>query len=532
MSKDTVTYIAEHETEYVTVSFDIGLFPHVTVSFDIGLFSHVTVSFGIGLFSYVTVSFDILCDTLWCLRRFSACIRTCQRIRVTRVSWRIHMSQIPMYDMTHPYVTWMIHTWHDSGASRRVSARVSAWRAHTFRYVKYVQRALCMWKIDLWKKLSAETYRQHTTTHCDALRRTATHCNALQRTATHCNTLQHTARLCKTPQHTAKRCKTLQHTATHCNTLQHLATRTATHCNTLQHTATHCNTLQHTATHCNTLQHTATHYNTLQHTATHCNTLQRTAKHTAAHCKAPQHTATHCNTLQHTATYCEILPHIATHCNTRDLLAPSVCACVSVWHVHTLRQGTQSCHICTRHVMHEWGMSHVRSWGMYHRWMSHVMVTWRTPTLMARHWVMSHMNEACRTCMYDMPYEMTYHINMNESCHTWISHVTYEALSRVSYMNDSYHIHMARTHSEKVHAQTKNARISEETYKFSNMCFFGGKTNARIWKETIQRDLLTCDHHAYVQKDLCIWKETVVHKLRRIYGKNVYIRQRDVYIWK
>ena len=64
MSKDTVTYVAEYETEYVTVSFEIGLFPHVTVSFDIGLFSHVTVSFGIGLFSYVTVSFDILCDTL------------------------------------------------------------------------------------------------------------------------------------------------------------------------------------------------------------------------------------------------------------------------------------------------------------------------------------------------------------------------------------------------------------------------------------------------------------------------------------
>ena len=52
MSKDTVTYIAEHETEYVTVSFDIGLFPPVTVSF------------GIGLFSYETLSFDILCDTL------------------------------------------------------------------------------------------------------------------------------------------------------------------------------------------------------------------------------------------------------------------------------------------------------------------------------------------------------------------------------------------------------------------------------------------------------------------------------------
>jgi len=131
----------------------------------------------------------------------------------------------------------------------------------------------------------------------------------------------------------------MRHTATHCNTLQ----LTAAHCNIVQHTAAHCNTLQHTATHCNTLQHTATHMCDMTHTsrAYASWSVRRCAIHEShvgmsicvpwltrlmympydlstcvtwlTRLVRTQHTATHCNALQHTATHCNTHVWLYSH---------------------------------------------------------------------------------------------------------------------------------------------------------------------------------------------------------------------------
>ena len=228
------------------------------------------------------------------------------------------------------YMTWLIHTWHDSFIySEPASAMSVLFRSllcarfrsarHLFsctpmyvrrdsyiRVISHITWVLC----HEWTRVH-ETYRsaRHHFSCTPIQTRHHLYIREIQlmrgcardgvAPTTHCNTLQHT----------------LQNTATHCNTLQH----TATHCNTLQHTATHYNTLQHTATHCLSVDGRrvlCSHCNTLQHTTTHCNTLQHTRCRSAGHpfcCTRMHLTATHCNTLQHTATHCNTLQHTATH---------------------------------------------------------------------------------------------------------------------------------------------------------------------------------------------------------------------------
>jgi len=68
----------------------------------------------------------------------------------------------------------------------------------------------------------------------------------------------------------AKHCNTMQLAATHCG-CDRIGTvgRRNRDCNTLRYSAIHCNTLQYTAIHCNTLQYTSIDSNTLKLIATH-----------------------------------------------------------------------------------------------------------------------------------------------------------------------------------------------------------------------------------------------------------------------
>jgi len=170
-------------------------------------------------------------------------------------------------DMTHSYVPWRPHTWHDAGCHDSFG---------TWLYVTWL----------IWA-MTPVTWLICGMTHVTWLI-----CCMTYMWQVHSDLVQSSAHSFFSAQ--------VQHTATHCNTLQH----TATHCNTLQHTATHCNTLPLTAKHCNT---NATHYDIVpgapvcvRKTETEgerqgcerCNTLQHIATQM-------QHTATQ---MQHTST--------------------------------------------------------------------------------------------------------------------------------------------------------------------------------------------------------------------------------------
>ena len=125
------------------------------------------------------------------------------------------------------------------------------------------------------------------------------------------------------------------------------------------------------------------------------------------------HSASHCNILDYSATYCNTLLPTAIHCNRAR-------TCVT----HGSFSTSKSCIGFTRHVAHEYVMSHTNTSRRTRiRHVAHEYVTSHTSTScrtrirhVAHKYVTSHTNTSCRTRIRHVArkYVMSH---TNTSCH-------------------------------------------------------------------------------------------------------------------